>query len=234
MAILSFGDVITGARGTVGGVTYSRNGAGAYAKAWSRGPVVKNALTQGQRLLVNSMGANWRALTDAQREAWRVLADGPIEVFYNAFGQEIRLSGWQLFCALVLRQLTVGETPDYAPRVAYVPLVVDSLSVSAQSGVGASVMWGGSPGDFAGQWLVVFANVFQGGVARAPKSGARYVGSVQMAPGNSYPVGAWIEAVFGPLAARQVLTVWVYKQIGDPTRKGWRSPVMEATTVVTG
>jgi hypothetical protein len=41
MAIVSFGAPITGMRGSIGGITYSGNKSGAYAKIWAKSANVR-------------------------------------------------------------------------------------------------------------------------------------------------------------------------------------------------
>lgn len=109
MAIIKIGAPLSGIRGTLGGITYSENGSGPYAKQWSA-PV--NPRTDGQaaeRGFLSRMPALWAALTDAQRADWRTFAADPAQEKTNSLGEAYYASGYNWFCQCNVSLLRVGR-----------------------------------------------------------------------------------------------------------------------------
>ena len=94
MAIVVFGGVVSGARGTIAGVTYSANKAGPYAKGWSRGANVRSALQTSGRGVHSVLAGSWRALSAGERTAWDVWAADPEQELTNALGEAYYISGF--------------------------------------------------------------------------------------------------------------------------------------------
>ena len=77
MAITELGVIIVGVRGTIGGITFSANKSGTYAKSLvtPSNPGTPNQLVQ--RGIIATMGSKWRALSAAQQAAWDAFAAAP-------------------------------------------------------------------------------------------------------------------------------------------------------------
>lgn len=96
-------------RGSMGGITYSRNRSGAYRRA-RVSPVNPNtARQQAARSRFTFLTARWSSvLTDAQRTAWNQYADAvPV---LNRLGDSIKLSGFNMFIRSNTQQLQVIPT----------------------------------------------------------------------------------------------------------------------------
>lgn len=131
MAKVTFGSIVTDARGKLGSDIYSRNRAGAYTRAYVS-PV--NTMTQMRTNVRNATKANsqaWRTLSEAQRAAWRSMTSEYREV--NSLGHVHVPSGFNLFCklnfwprllSLSIFSLPVG--PVRFPDVSFVSLAVSS------------------------------------------------------------------------------------------------------------
>jgi len=232
MAIIKIGDVLTGMRGSVGGSTYSANGSGTYVKLWSRGPVVRNELTQTSRARVGSLAAYWATLTPAEKTDWTLLSGGAIEEFYNSLGDRIYLSGWQLFCTLLLRQMSVGQAVDAIARFAYKPPVVETVTLAASSAGECLLEWGGGSGQFATDYLVVFAGVASTGVQSVGFSKCRLMGGYNPTGTNEKDFGDILRTYFGSLPVGGTLTFFVYRQQGGDGYQGLRSPAVVVTAEI--
>jgi len=131
MAICKFGTTVVGVSGTIGGLTYSRNSSGPFARLWSRGsnPKTKRqAVTRGR---IAGLGTMWAALGDALRGDWQYFAEHAPEIDTNALGEVITLSGWMWFVRVNQRLQSAGLAPVTAvpSDVAVEPLTETTLYV---------------------------------------------------------------------------------------------------------
>lgn len=133
---LFISDRITGASGSVGGVTYSHNRFGLYLRA-RRKPVNPNTTSQqAVRASLATASSAWRSLTAAQRAAWEVYAANTPMV--NSLGLPVFMSGQQQFTATNsiaqrLASITIADAPTIPGRVALgVPssVVIDASTAS--------------------------------------------------------------------------------------------------------
>lgn len=108
MAIVKLSSLIIGIRGSVGGVTFSDGAGGPYAKAWGRGSNGRARKQQRARSFFGSMGAQWQALSGAQRSDWDDLAVADPEPTFNSLGEPVTLSGFGYFARCNTRRLALG------------------------------------------------------------------------------------------------------------------------------
>lgn len=109
MAIVKLGPPVAGLRGTIGGVTFSENKAGPYAKLWS-GP--SNARTERQMVERGYMGRMpglWKGITGLQKIGWAVFAALLAQRLTNSLGEFYFISGYGWFCKCNIRLLRVGR-----------------------------------------------------------------------------------------------------------------------------
>lgn len=109
MAIIKIGAPLSGIRGTLGGITYSENGSGPYAKQWSRPVNPRTGLQTQERGFLARMPGLWAALTDAQRADWRTFAEDPAQEKTNSLGEAYYASGYNWFCQCNVSLLRVGR-----------------------------------------------------------------------------------------------------------------------------
>lgn len=129
MAIVKFGTLITGARGTIGGTTFSANKAGPYCKSYSapaRTLTERRSVVQGQ---FAGFGAVWQALSGAQRTAWDAFAALAGQEQTNALGEAYYLSGWQWFA-----KLNGWRIQTYDPTGAGTPVISPAIIEDAPAG----------------------------------------------------------------------------------------------------
>lgn len=129
MALFQFGSIVTGARNSVAGMTFSQNKGGGYIKAK---PIPTNPRSAAQQLVRANFALNSKAwsgsLTDAQRAAWTLFAAN--NPYNNVFGQSKQLSGIAMYMKLsqVLAQIGEATSPD-APSDLSVPVLVTPTDV---------------------------------------------------------------------------------------------------------
>ncbi len=119
MAIIKVGAPLAGIRGTLGGIVYSQNLAGTYAKQWAKGPNPRTPKQSGQRTFLARMPALWNALNPAERTAWGTFAALPAQDLTNPLGETYSASGYNWFCKCNIRLLrtgraTISATPSQA------------------------------------------------------------------------------------------------------------------------
>lgn len=92
--------ILSEARGSMGGATFSRNGNAAYARAKAIPVNPRSASQLINRAVLTAITSNWRLLSSPQREAWKALA---LTVPYqNSVGDTAYYSGFQLYMKLNL------------------------------------------------------------------------------------------------------------------------------------
>jgi len=98
--------IIAGGSGSVGGCVFSRNRFGSYIRNRS---IPVNPGTIEQQAIRNALGllsANWKVLTDVQRDNWTNYA---LNTPYTDWqGAPITLTGLQMYCAINVPRLQVG------------------------------------------------------------------------------------------------------------------------------
>ena len=109
MAITQLGVIVTGVRGTIGGITFSANKSGTHAKIKSKPSNPMTVKQVEQRGYLSTMGSLWRSLSTAQQEDWNTFAATPPETDYNSLGEVYLLSGFGWFCRICLRRLRTGQ-----------------------------------------------------------------------------------------------------------------------------
>lgn len=97
MALIKGSGIVSEARGTIGGVVYSRNRYGMYARSWAK---PTNPNTSAQIAARGNLGAAsqaWSGLTTLQRIGWDDYAAATPVV--NRLGESVTRSGYQWFVA---------------------------------------------------------------------------------------------------------------------------------------
>lgn len=145
MALLIPGNFIAEARGAIGGVVYSRNRAGLYARNRSV-PVQPNSVRQQeQKAYLTEVSQYWSStLTVGQRTAWNSYAASTDRI--NAVGEVFNWTGHQAFTAFNTMRLTAGQaivpnpptTPGTGPQVTINGAIISAgteLNITSISGV---------------------------------------------------------------------------------------------------
>lgn len=130
---LLFGDIVTGARGRVGGLVLSANASGAYAKSFRMGINRQSAAQQQARGRLGNKGAPWRALTPVQRTAWATYAALPAQAKTDSLGNTYFLNGYQWYVSCNTSLDLVGRVNIAAPPVLGIPGVatIGALTITS-------------------------------------------------------------------------------------------------------
>jgi hypothetical protein len=95
MANMKFGQIVSDARGKIGGLIMFRNHSGSCLRQHVRN-INKGSVSQlSVRKTISLATAAWHALTDAQRLTWE--ANAPANSRINNVGNTVKLSGFNLF-----------------------------------------------------------------------------------------------------------------------------------------
>ena len=132
MAIITFGDIVTGISGSKKGATYSRNGSGWYVKNKS---APTNPDTQAQQSVRNCFGDSamrWRTLSDIERESWNQQASTIVK--RNALGQSYNPTGYQFYMQIHQILCLLGLPPNGQPPTPTVfPLYPSLMTVDVNN-----------------------------------------------------------------------------------------------------
>lgn len=230
MAVIKLASPISGIRGKLGGVVFSAGKAGGYIKPW-RGPVKMRTVGQGNaRSQMALVRAQWGTLSQGQIDDWNALAASPPELDYNAFGEQIFLSGSQWHTRVNLRRLWVGD--------AIVNDAPVNASVSAPATFGLTVYeskylsgvdeFSYTDGDFSGVYAILEVAITASGVRQvAGVAGRQIYGGAVVGATSTEITSAMIET-FGVLAAGSKCFGLLYRQ----STTGIRSVAVAATTIV--
>lgn len=126
--LAKFGSIVVDGRGSVAGVTYSRNGSGAYARARVKPVQPNTALQIVAKSIFSFVRGLWNSgfLTEAQRVAWRDYAAGT--PWLNKLGEAITLNGNAMFIRTNIARRTAGLTEvDDAPTTFTLPSADDTF-----------------------------------------------------------------------------------------------------------
>lgn len=164
MAIVTIALPVTGIRGMLGGVVFSANRSGPYAKRWS--PVV-NPRSIGQmvqRGIVAQAGSLWRSLSTAQQTDWDTFAATPPETDYNSLNELYLLSGFGWFTRILARRRRVGLADDLLAPVS-TPTATPTtftLDVHPSTGAAGDAHFGYTNGEFATYYAILMLSIAPG------------------------------------------------------------------------
>ena len=131
MANIKLGTLVAGIRGTVGGVTYSQNQTGPYARLWSRGTNARTSKQNTTRGRISGLGQLWKSMTNEARQEWCDFAAAPPELDYNAFHDLLNIGGWRWFTRVNQRLQAVGlATTTDVPSNTPAPAVTTATTVA--------------------------------------------------------------------------------------------------------
>lgn len=207
MAKLRYGTVVTDARGSVEGTTFSDGPFGAYARARKPPRVQQTPFSSTVRSTLSTFSKRWSStLTQVQRDAWIALAiANPIT---DVFGNAHPLSGHQLFIRAnqLLNQSGVAAIDAAPPDQAITGIATASIVATAPATL--TVTFAATP-LAAGHRLYLSAtpNLSPG---RIPdKSQMRFIGVSALAQASAFAAGGLYTARLGNLIAGRRVSVAV-------------------------
>lgn len=126
MALVKFGMVVSDIRGSVGGVTFSRNSSGAVARKRTAGVNPNTVAQQAVRGLFNDVAQAWRNLSSANQDTW--ITQAPNYTRVNRLGETVSYTGQQLFNHLNGQLLQLGQA---VVDVAIPPLSIEVATAAS-------------------------------------------------------------------------------------------------------
>lgn len=118
MVKIMFGPMVVGARGTAGGLIFTANKSGPYARSWSRGSNPRTSLQSDQRGTLTDFATNWRNLTQTQRDNWDTYAAATAQDLVNSLGETYSISGFNWYVRINTHLTLAAEADrDDAPTL---------------------------------------------------------------------------------------------------------------------
>lgn len=117
--------------GSVGATTFFRNKGGLCVRLRSTPVNPNTARQQATRVILASVSAGWKLLTQAQRDAWEAYAStNPIK---NSLGLDINIAGQNWFCRINSRLSDAGITQLVDPPALGAPSGLSTLAMAYQT-----------------------------------------------------------------------------------------------------
>lgn len=184
----------TDARGSIGGITFSRNKGGNYTRKRIKPTNASTTARSRARGDMSAASQAWDSLTDAQRAAWNSAAMNV--TVPNKIGQQIHLSGINWFVKVnALRaqnsMTQISDPPNPFNSAEFTPPSALVLDVSAKTlafNVTSTDTWAGE----AGGRLSVYLSTGQSPGVNSPVANYTLVGTVS---GNATPITTGTVAV---------------------------------------
>lgn len=108
MASIKLANFIVAVRGKIAGTVYSQNAGGTFARQYVVPTNPQTTPQTNQRALMSSLSAQWKGLTQVQRDAWITTAsEFP---YQNRVGESKIYTGQQLFVKLNMSILSIDNT----------------------------------------------------------------------------------------------------------------------------
>jgi len=228
MARIKVASPISGIRGTLGGIVFSQNGSGTYARGWARPGLQRRPLQSFERGLWSNMGVGWRSLSSAQRAGWNTYGAAVAQEKMDPFGDAYYANGWNWFVTINTHLVRMGRSPIAAAPTGATPAIPTITSFTPRVGPTpeTGLVW--PSGQFATVDLVVQ-------IARAGTDGMLERTSrmwevyVEQTPGGTgVDFQDEMEDVYGDIEADQRYTAWVFAQSTEGRRS---APYGISTTV---
>lgn len=218
-------------RGSVNGLTYSRNGNSAYVRSKAT-PV--NPRTAGQtaaRDSLNYVSSAWRSLTQGQREAWNGLAK--TIPYTNSIGNVSYYSGFQLFMKNNLTLLGAGGSliANAVAAPSFPSLELSAFTMDASAG-SASVNAAYSGGSATGFNVVLEGTApYSAGKSFVAKNQYGFLLGQGDPSDGSIVFGSTYVAKYGAITTKDGMAVSVRARLIDFV-SGFSSPYVEIATVI--
>lgn len=158
MAKVKYSALVSDMRNKLNGSVLSKNRYGSYIRNKVTPVNPQTSFQVEQRGNLASLSAQWRGLTDEQREGWRALSEQLPKT--DIFGDSKKVSANALYVGLNLPLLALGQSPnESAPQPVSIPAVfLSNLIAQVDTGANYALSITISPATVpAGYALVVYA-----------------------------------------------------------------------------
>lgn len=230
MAIVKLAAPLAGLRGLFGGMVFSANGSGNYAKKWEYPKNRRTILQADKRAWFSTIRNHWQSLTSGQVAAWDALAASPPETDYNSLGDLIFLSGSAWHCRVNMRRLQAGDAieDDCPPNASVAAPVSFGLEIYDFNDGASSDVFTYTSGDFTGIYASLFLAPTLSPVRTKQSNGYRSIWCGTVDTLTSTEINAELAAAFGWLSEG----MQVFGELRRQSLTGIRSAAKLAVTTV--
>jgi len=195
---IKYGSLIADGSGTIGGVTFSRNGSGAYVRTYVK-PI--NPSTVAQQIIRNRMAGlvvAWRGLSDPVRLGFNSISKNFPQT--NKMGEVFFLTGQQLFTKFSSNKLAFGESALAGPvKNSTEPVITITAVAIASASAVITIDVAAVPA--TAETIIRATNGLSAGRSNAFRSQYKQIGEALVAATNDFDIKASYEAVFGSISA---------------------------------
>ena len=219
MAIITLGPTVVGIRGTLGGIVFSTNKAGNYARQWSLSSSPKTESQTTQRGLLSQQPEAWRALSSAQQALWDAFAALPAQDQTNPLGVTYSLSGFGWFVKINTRLLRAGRVTRTAPPVLARPAnpTISGMNVRSTAGaLGSNISY--PAGTFAGFDMILQMQLNNAKGRTVPNESGMVQVLNQTVAASAQSITSHLAAAFGIITIGQFAYAFAYRQTIDGLR----------------
>lgn len=231
MAILKFGALVAGARGTIGGVVYTAGRSGPYARTWARGANPRTARQSAERSRMSQIPSLWASTSPTQRGDWDTWAADPAQELTNALGEPYYISGYSWFTTINIRLLAAGLAARLDPPTTTapaIPIIASFIFEFSFPSVIAEVTY--DPADFdATDHLIVFCSPILGAFRAAQYRGFVQLSAAQVDAGGVTDFAAEYIDRFGVPQGDTQAFLTLYRQDDEGMRS---APLVMSATYV--
>ena len=218
MAKTLIGAPLAGIRGTIGGITFSENGAGTYARQWYRSANRRSPLQTDRRRITSVYSKAWALRSAGEKADWDTFAADPAQEQTDPLGNLYYLSGFQWFIKINTRLYTVGRGQRSTYPVSGYPAAPAILSLRVSVGAVSSRITYGA-GEFTPTYDAVVLMWIMNSVGPAVAPTRRKLLIASQVPGGTELVfTAEVVALFGALNTSQKAFGLVHRQTVDGMR----------------
>ena len=225
MALIKFGMVVSDARGKLGGQVFSKNRQGSYVRTKVTPVNAQTPFQQAVRDRLASFSAQWRALSEAQRNAWNAAA--PAFEGTNVFGDTVAPTGKNLFTRLNMNLVNIGNPPITEPPT---PAEVNTAGIQGVTAMASgSIVLVTLSNEVTGSGVIVSGTAPLSAGINFFKNRVRQIDSLGVIPGTELDESAQWSNKFGELIAGQKLA---FKLVFVNATTGQASPPVFGSTII--
>ena len=154
MARVTYGSGVTDYKGSIGGITYQNNTAGAIARLRTRAVVNPTASQAAYQNRMSYLVSLWPTLTQVQKDAWDTFAAANDHT--TPWGDIKTLSGYQWFLSCNLRRMLYHSTAIVVAPVWSIQAPPDAFTIATSA---TYIRIGWSPGYDAPNDLIAYCSL---------------------------------------------------------------------------
>lgn len=215
MAKIQFGTIVTGIRGTVGGLTFSANASGPHARVWTRSSNPRSTLQQTSRYRLASNSLAWRSLSSSDQATWIAWAAANPQT--DVFGNTYYWTGLQAYVKINNQLLYVGRAVRTTAPSSTAPAAPTGVSANIYVSSAASVI-NITGAEFTTEDFLSFIAIGTGTGLSVPPVLPQFLRAAKTPSSASVTITTYLAALYGTLNTNQRAFVDVIRQTTDGVR----------------